>query len=678
MKYFIFFVFIANSLFSQNNCPELNNKKALKNYELGLLKYKSSQSKDKAEGYNYLLEAIKNDEKFFPASYELAEINTFKAVFADDNTELELYNKKSIEYYKKSIIGCESYMNFDAQYKLGYIYYNKKEYEKALEYLTIFVNNGQKNQSYLQGKKMYEHCQKYIDLITNPVSYNPVKVEGVNSPSDEFLPLISPDGEFMFYTRKYQKQEKNDITSKYVNEFTYSKRSNDITEKNPKFSTGFIMPPPFNKGYDQGAISISIDNNNLYLTVCKDIKSRNGSGVYTNCDIYSSKLINDEWTEPINLGANINGQYTWESQPSISADGKTLFFASMRPTNINFNVDDPKTYNVDIYSSTKDKDGNWQQAINLGKIINTQGNEKSPFMHSDSQTLYFSSDGLQGIGGYDIFYSKRNEDYTWTEPKNIGYPINTAQDEIGLIVSTNGEKAYFSSNKIGKSTGYDVYSFDLYEEARPKKVLFAKGELKDEDGKIIAGAKIEVKSIKTNKITEGLVDDVSGKYAIAVAVEENEDLLMTVKKDDYAFTSAYLKPRTGELLTAPVKINFEMKPIEIGKEVQINDIHFATNSSLFDKESMIVLNSFIEFLNTNQRVKIEIQGHTDNVGDAKANLELSKERAKAVRDYIVIMGIDSSRITNYKGFGQTKPISSNNTEEGRAKNRRTEFVIVGK
>jgi outer membrane protein OmpA-like peptidoglycan-associated protein len=218
----------------------------------------------------------------------------------------------------------------------------------------------------------------------------------------------------------------------------------------------------------------------------------------------------------------------------------------------------------------------------------------------------------------------------------------------------------------------------LYEEARPKKVLFAKGELKDEDGKIIAGAKIEVKSIKTNKITEGLVDDVSGKYAIAVAVEENEDLLMTVKKDDYAFTSAYLKPRTGELLTAPVKINFEMKPIEIGKEVQINDIHFATNSSLFDKESMIVLNSFIEFLNTNQRVKIEIQGHTDNVGDAKANLELSKERAKAVRDYIVIMGIDSSRITNYKGFGQTKPISSNNTEEGRAKNRRTEFVIVGK
>ncbi len=681
MRYLIIILFIGlmgNSLFSQSGCPELKNKKAIKKYEYGLIKLKSRLSKDKTEAYKALLEATKIDDKFFPAFYELAEINMFKAAFAEDIPTVQRYNNKAVKYYESSIKGCESYMNYDAQYKLGYIYYNKLEYEKALEYLSVFVKNGMNNKSYSRGQKMYNHCEKYIELITKPVSFSPVKIEGVSTQSDEFLPLISPDGEFIFYTRKYQKHKKGELTSKYVNEFTYSKRTNDLSEHNPKFSTGFIMPPPFNNGADQGAISISIDNNNLYLTICKDVRRRSGSGKYTNCDLYVSHFVDEQWTEPQNLGPNINGRYTWESQPSISADGKTLYFASMRPTNIGFDVNNSQTYNVDLYYSEKDKNDKWLPAKNLGKVINTEGNEKSPFMHSDSQTLYFSSDGREGIGGYDIYYSQKNDKGIWSTPKNIGYPINTAKDEVGLIVSTNGEKAYFSSNKIGDGKGYDIYSFDLYEEARPKRVLFAKGKLADANGNIIAGAKIEVKSTKTNKITSGLVDSSTGKYAIAVAVEDNEEFLMTVKKEDFAFTSAYLKPKTEELLTAPVKINFEMKPIEVGAEVEIKDIHFASNSSLFDKESMFVLNSFVEFLEDNPRVKIEIQGHTDNIGNPKANMELSKERAKAVRDFLILMGIDSTRIVAYKGFGQSKPVASNNTIEGRAKNRRTEFVIVAK
>ena len=665
-------------MFSQIGCPELKNKKAIKRYEYGLIKLKSRLSKDKTEGYRALLEATKIDDNFFPAFYELAEINMFKAAFAEDLQSVQKFNNKAIKYYKSSIKACGSYMSYDAQYKLGHIYYKQLEYEKALEYLSDFVQNGKANKSFSRGQKMYNHCEKYIELITKPVSFSPVKIDGVSTQSDEFLPLISPDGEFIFYTRKYQKKKKGDLTSKYVNEFTYSKRTNDLSDVNPKFSTGFIMPPPFNKGADQGAISISIDNNNLYLTICRDVRRRSGSGKYTNCDLYVSHFVDERWTEPQNLGPNINGQYTWESQPSISADGKILYFASMRPTNIGFDVNNSQTYNVDLYLSTKDKNGKWQPAKNLGEIINTSGNEKSPFMHSDSQTLYFSSDGLDGIGGYDIYYSQKNNKGSWSKPKNIGYPINTSKDEVGLIVSTNGEKAYFSSNKIGDGKGYDIYSFDLYEEARPKRVLFAKGKLADAKGNIIVGAKIEVKSTKTNKITSGLVDSTTGKYAIAVAVEENEEFLMTVKKEDFAFTSAYLKPKTEELLTVPVKIDFEMKSIEVGAEVEIKDIHFASNSSLFDKESMFVLNSFVEFLEDNPRVKIEIQGHTDNIGNPKTNIELSKERAKAVRDFLVLMGVDSTRIVAYKGLGQSKPVASNNTAQGRAKNRRTEFVIVAK
>ena len=670
--------FISSNLFSQSGCPELKNKKAIKKYEYGLVKLKSRLSKDKVAGYRALLEATKIDENFFPAYYELAEINMFKAAFAEDIPTLQKHNNKAINYYKKSAEACASYMSYDAQYKLGYIYYKNLEYEKALEYLSVFNNKGNANKSFSRGQKMYKHCEKYIELITAPVSYNPVKIDGVSTQSDEFLPLISPDGEFIFYTRKYQKKKKGELTSKYVNEFTYSKRTNDPNEPNPHFSTGFIMPPPFNTGADQGAISISIDNNNLYLTMCRDVRRRTGSGKYTNCDLYVSHFVDEEWTEPQNLGPNINGQYTWESQPSISADGTKLYFASMRPTNVGFDVNNSQTYNVDLYCSEKDKDGRWQSAKNLGEIINTNGNEKSPFMHSDSQTLYYSSDGLEGVGGYDIYYSKKYDNDTWEAPKNIGYPINTSKDEVGLIVSTNGEKAYFSSNKVGDGKGYDIYSFDLYEEARPKRVLFAKGKLADASGNVIAGARIEVKSTKTNKITAGLVDSTTGKYAIAVAVEDDEEFIMTVKKEDFAFTSAYLKPNKEKLLTVPVRINFEMKPIEVGAEVEIRDIHYATNSSLFDKESMVVLNSFVEFLDDNPRVKIEIQGHTDNIGPASANMQLSKERAKAVRDYLILMGIDFSRIVAYNGFGQTKPVASNNTVEGRAKNRRTEFVIVAK
>ena len=683
MKKYLLIIFIlgifVNTGNAQNKCPQPKNKKAIKNYETAMRMLKSSSKEERNKAYEYLLKAAKADPKFYPAHYEMAEINMYKAAFAEDKYALERYNNKAINHYKKSIEGCGSYMSYDAYYKIGYIYYKMLKYEDALKYLQVFVEKGQKNKSYNIGKRMYEHCEKYIELITNPVSFKPEKVGGISTDDDEFLPLISPDGELIFYTHKYKKQKKGELTEKWVDEFTYSKRTNDITEKNPKFSKGFIMPPPFNQGQKQGAVSISIDNTHLYLTICNDIHRRSGSGKYTNCDIYVSKRIGDEWTEPQNLGPNINGQYTWESQPSISADGKTLYFSSMRPSNVGFNVNDPKTYNTDLYYSVKDENGNWTPAKNLGKVINTPGNEKSPFMHSDSQTLYFSSDGRQGLGGYDIYYSKHLDDGTWTTPKNIGYPINTQNDEVGLIVSTNGEKAYFSSNKIGDSKNYDVYSFDLYEEARPKKVLFTKGYLKDENGKILANAKIEIKSTKTNKITEGLVDNSTGKYAIAVAVEDStEDFLMTVKKDGYAFTSAYLKPRKQELLNAPVKIDFKMKPIAVGKKVKINDIHFATNSALFDKESMIVLNSFVEFLKDNPRVKIEIHGHTDNVGNEAANLKLSKERAKAVRDYLILQGIDSSRIVAYKGFGSKKPVASNKTAEGRAKNRRTEFVIVSK
>lgn len=687
LKYFILVIivlFISNSAISQN-C-ELNNKKAKKQYDKAVTLLKSRLKNDKLKGIKQMHDIVKDYPDYYIASFTLGYIYKEKTEEAYRNISktnslkpMQKYQGLSARYFMMSSEVCQEYRDYSANYELGAILYEHNEFEKALKYLDPFYKNGQKHKEYDLGVNMYERCEAYVDLISNPIDYNPEQVEGVSTYNNEYLPLISPDGEYIFYTRRVEKQASDEFSSKSVEEFTYSKRVNSMDEVNPEFSEGITMPAPFNKGQNQGAISISIDNKYLYITICNTARKRTSSGTFKNCDIFVSHNNGGEWTAPKNLGPNINGLYSWESQPSISADGKTLFFASMRATNIGVDIQDVATFNVDIYSSTKDEVGNWQPAVNLGESINTIGDDKSPFMHSDSQTLYYATNGRFGVGGFDIYYSKKINDSTWSQPKNIGYPINSENDEVGLIVSTNGEKAYFSSNKLGKGNVYNVYSFDLYEDARPKRVFFAKGTALDENDNVIKGATIEIKSTISDIVTEAVVDSSTGDYAIAVALEsEDEELLMTVKKEDFAFTSVYLKPKEQQLLTVPKNINFKMKKVEIGKKVEINNIYFATSSAIFDKASMFVLNNFMEYLQDNPKLKIRIEGHTDNVGDAKENQVLSEKRAKAVRDYLILMGVDISTIVAYKGYGQTKPIASNKTEEGRAKNRRTEFVIVGK
>ncbi|MBR3947573.1 MAG: OmpA family protein, partial [Bacteroidales bacterium] len=373
------------------------------------------------------------------------------------------------------------------------------------------------------------------------------------------------------------------------------------------------------------------------------------------------------------LGPNINGVKTWESQPSISADGKTLYFASIRESNIGFDPDNPTS---DIYYSTKDEKGNWTKAKNLGSKINTPGNEKSPFIHSDSQTLYFSSDGHLGIGGYDIFFSKFR-DGDWTKPVNIGYPINTKNNDLGFVVNTQGTKAYFASNKLNGKGGWDIYAIDLYKEARPEKVFLVKGQLVDDNGYALSDAKLEVKNTRTEEVSEGVVDAETGHYAVAVtAKNENDDFLMVVKKEDYSFSSTLIEP-TEETFEKPIEVNFEVKPIEAGKSVQINDIYYATASYEINQKSYAVLNEFAEFLKSNPTVKVEIRGHTDNIGSAQTNITLSNRRAQAVYDYLLSKGVPKTNVS-YKGYGPNMPIADNRTEAGRAKNRRTEFYILSK
>jgi outer membrane protein OmpA-like peptidoglycan-associated protein len=557
----------------------------------------------------------------------------------------------------------EDYLAF---YYLGMFYYNIKQYDKAKLNLDVFAT---KSGIYDDRKKValerLKNCNTYFDLINNPVDFKPVSIEGISTPYDEFLPLLSPDNEIMLYTFRYRKKELDDLTDKEREVFTISSRLDTASKESDIFSRGIPMPSPFNDGRNQGAVSITIDNNHLFITIC-EFTSVN-SMPYKNCDIYTSSFENGEWTPLRNLGENINGINTWEGQPSVTADGKVLYFASAREGGYG---------GIDIYRSRKRSGKKWGKAENLGPVINTSGNDKSPFIHSDSHTLYFSSDGRFGMGGFDIFFSKIQKDGTWSEPQNIGYPINTRNDDLGFIVSTSGEKAYFSSNKLSGKGGWDIYSFKLHEEAKPEKVLFVKGQLLDDEGEVLVDAKVELKSTKDNRKTEALVDRLTGKYAVALPVKPKEDFIMTVRKPDYTFTSRYIKSGDS-IYNEPTKIDFEVKPIEVGVKVKLHNIYFAFNSSELDTTSKIVLDNFAEFLEENPGIKFRLEGHTDNIDDDEFNLRLSKDRAHAVYTYLLYKGITEQRMS-YTGYGESRPVADNATDEGRALNRRTEFNILEK
>ena len=379
--------------------------------------------------------------------------------------------------------------------------------------------------------------------------------------------------------------------------------------------------------------------------------------------MYYSEYRNEEWTEPKSLGDKLNTPTSWESQPTLSSNGKLLFFASDRTGGYG---------GADIWCSERSDDGTWGTPKNLGPVINTAGNERSPFLHTDSRTLYFSSSGHSGIGKMDIFYSKLDEKDKWGKPVNLGYPINSENDEVDFFVSLDGKTAYFSSNNIGDNN-WNIYRFELYEEARPHNMIIIKGEVSDEFGSATQ-ALVELRDTASNVIATTTVNEFTGKYALATELSEEapKELIINVKKEGHAYDTKLVKIDTNA--SNVITSNAEMKQVEVGKTYDLHDIHFATNSYLLNKEARSVIDLFIEFLSENPTIKVEIQGHTDNIGNDDANQELSEQRAKSVYQYVISKGIDSGRL-RYKGYGESQPIAPNTTPEGRAKNRRTVFLI---
>lgn len=624
-----FCLFLFLSLFSFNAVAQVSGNKKAQNFFGKANPFIQKQDYTSAE--QALKSAVEADPLFQNAYILLAGVYKVQKKYQEARTA-----------YEKAIL-INKAVTPEVIYNLAETEFATQDYLKAKQHFSDFSMQNSSSDQARRAKKYLLDCDFAAIAIKKPVKYSPTNLgEGVNTTDAEYFPAITADGETLIFTRQVNGNE-DFWTSQF---------------KNNSWNTATPLSSKINTAkYNEGAQTISPDGKYLFFTGCN---RPDGLG---RCDIYVSHREGKDWGEPYNVGQPVNSEF-WESQPAISPDGRTLYFISNRPGGYG---------GYDIWKSTITDDAKWEPAINLGPEINTAFDENTPFLHVDGKTLYFSSNGWPGFGNKDIYYSRMDNEGKWQKPINIGYPINSFEDESGLVVSANGNSGLFSSTLKGGYGMQDIYSFGMPEIAKPLKVSYVKGIVRDRDTKKTIESNVQVVDLKTNKtVFDDYTDPETGQFLAVMPVGSN--YLFNVNAEGYMFYSENFELKAGDI-NKPYQIEVYIEKIKQGGNVTLRNIFFDTNKFNLLPASIRELDLLIDFLHQNEKVQIEIQGHTDNVGDDKLNEKLSFNRANAVYEYLIKNSIDSKRLT-FKGFGASKPIADNKTEMGRKNNRRTSFVIT--
>ncbi len=527
-------------------------KKAVKAYEAAEAAF---LKRDYIKAHQHVLKAVMEDPEYAEAWLLDAEIGIETH---DDDLAMLGYEKA---------LATDSMMFPSAAITLARIYDRKGSYKREIALLRWYQSKqfGQEANDATVADLLEKAAFRDFAL-SHPVAYTPVSLgTEVNTSDDEYVNMLSFDGTQLLFTRK------TPIGNGYYQEQLFISFSNDSQWTVPQL----LAFEDFPQDVDPGAAFISADGKKLYLTGC-------GWKRDSSCDLYMAEWDDGHWSTPQPIRGSINTN-SWESQPCVSSDGKELYFVSRR------------TGNADIYCAKRNPDGSWNEPQNVGSPINSKGTEMAPFLHPDGRTLYFSSDTHIGMGGFDLFMSRRGDDGHWQTPVNLGFPINTDGDEINFFVAADGKTAFLSSVRDGGLGGYDIYTFELPEEIRSD----------------------------------------SANYLSKVDVVD-------------------LMP---------------------GDAVVLQNIQFEFNSSALTADSESGIGMLTVFLRRNPELKIELAGHTDDVGSASYNQKLSADRAEVVRKALIANGIDEYRLTA-KGYGAARPVAPNDTEENRALNRRTEMIII--
>lgn len=622
---------IINTCKAQWYDPDKVNKKAGDIYGQA---YEEAVSGKYTAAIHHINESLKIDPRFVDAFLSRAGIYA------------------NLKNYDSSVIDFESAIALDSVYTKTYLLpYSISlagigKFQQALDAVTLFLTNDKLNtQSIKAGnyrKSTYEFAVNYEK--THPVKnyvFAPENLgDSINSSNLEYFPSLTIDGSKMVFTRRISSDE-------------------DFYESNlvnGKWSKAKPLAGKVNTTLNEGAQCISQDGQWIIFTGCNYPE---GQG---SCDLYISYKTKNGWSEAENLGPMINTDF-WESSPSLSPDKRDLYFASAISGGFG---------GRDIWVSHRSATGKWGRPENLGAAVNTSGDESCPFMHADNETLYFNSNGRPGYGSTDLFFTKKVSDTSWLEAENLGYPINTIDDEGSLIVAADAKTAYYASDKANGKGGLDLYSFELREDIRPLKTLWVKGKVFDK--KTLAGlpSSVELTNIKTRNIVSKIQTDEDGNYLTTLPV--GKDYAFNVNRKGYLFYSDNFSLNNNSTDTIFNK-DIPLQPLQSGAAIVLKNIFFDTKKFELKPESIAELDKIVLLLTENPNLKIEIDGHTDNIGLEKDNLLLSNNRAKTVVSYLLSKGIANSRLA-YKGFGAAKPIADNTTEAGKAQNRRTELSVI--
>jgi OmpA-OmpF porin, OOP family len=605
--------------------------------------YQESENYMVRRQYNQVIsllnQAVSRDSDFAEAHFRLGQAHK-----AQSNKEKALFHFDQVLRMQGSNAKFSA-----AWFQKGDLLFKYMQYEEAIAALEYYEKLAPKGEHIKENKTLLASAKFAKEAIQNPVNFDPKPLSNVvNAFALQYFPVLTADEQTLFFTARNgnARGDDEDIFVSQKNQFGEWGRPESIS-------------PTINTIYNEGTCTITGDGRTMIFTACE------GRSGYGSCDLYISFKVGNQWTKPENLGPNINTSH-WESQPSLSADGRRLYFVSNRPGGLGLR---------DIYYSDRYSNGQWAPAKNLGAPINTEADEVSPFIHANGEILFFSSNGHPGFGGYDLFYSTL-EKSKFSLPVNLGYPINTSEDQVSLFITASGTQAYYANEKKEGNIYVEskLYTFPLPPQLQVvRSVNFVKGKVVDAITQKPITAQIELIDLETDELASVVSSDsISGEYLITLS--KGSEYALYISKGGYLFDSRYFSYQEGDDVN-PVMADILLHKIERGKSVNLNNLFFDFDKFELRDKSKTELNKIISFLHAYPELKIEIEGHTDNVGSDEYNLNLSKQRALSVYTYLLKSGIPEQRLS-FKGYGKNNPIADNDSEAGRQSNRRIAFKIL--
>ena len=581
--------------------------------------------------------AIDKEPRFVEAYWELSKIYLLL-----DTTEAAIIALKTADELQLA-------MPEETKIRLSKIYYKEGEYQLALDKI-----NEINNPYYFKQINILKEDYAYAaSLKANPIDFKPRNLNFVNTIHDDYFPSITADG-LMISTTVLSPKWMGDAPMQHQEDMYVSHWNGS------KWSYSEPLPAPMNGYGNEGSQSFSADGRYMFFVQCSN---RENIG---SCDIWYSIRKGDKWSNPINLGEPANSRY-WESNPVMSPTGDMIYFTSNRPDGLG----GKDIWSVQVYID----DYGYLKTYNpqpLGSPINTDKDEFAPFIHADNHTLYFSSDGHKGLGGQDIFRSVRADNGSWSAPENLGYPINTHGDESGFVINGLGNKAYFASDQLeNRGMKLDIYEIDLPITIQPRtRMVYSPGRVYDiQTGKPLQ-ARVEIfEGATNNRHFESITDAADGSFVAFLPEDPQHSTIFALSSQREGYI-----PYTMSITTPGDSILVGLTRIAKGNSITLNNLYFDYDSDKILPASYAEIERLSLFLKRNKQVNIEIIGHTDNQGSKTYNLDLSLRRATALMNALIKKGIAANRLSA-KGMGSEAPIATNDTEQGRAQNRRVEILI---